>query len=310
MKLFVRKVCIFSAIILISFSALDWWYSKALINSHERKYEAWYDLMHGKIDADIIICGSSRAWVHISPQILDSVLNTSIYNLGIDGSQIMRQIRKYRLFRRYNVRPSLIIQNIDVHTMYKGNSYEREQFFPYFWNYDLRKEFCESESISFPEKYIPLFRYDFTFNFSPLKRKSKYLDHGYKGMDRIWNGKKYNEVDSITFSYDKIAFEEFDEFLQEVINDGVKIVFVYAPIYIGATRKMTNLNEMYLFYQKIADKYHIPILDYTYMDICSDTTYFYNANHLNKRGAEIFSDSLAHDLQSLMSLNGKMVLRQ
>ena len=46
------------------------------------------------------------------------------------------------------------------------------------------------------------------------------------------------------------------------------------------------------------DKYDIPILDYTYMDICYDTTYFYNAMHLNALGADLFSEKLAHDLAS------------
>ena len=56
---------------------------------------------------------------------------------------------------------------------------------------------------------------------------------------------------------------------------------------------------MHSAYKKIADKYGIPILDYMTMSLCKDTTYFYNAMHLNKKGSEIFSDSLAHDLKRL-----------
>ena len=50
------------------------------------------------------------------------------------------------------------------------------------------------------------------------------------------------------------------------------------------------------FYQNLTDKYDIPILDCTYMDISYDTTYFYSASHLNRPGSEIFSDNLANDL--------------
>ena len=43
----------------------------------------------------------------------------------------------------------------------------------------------------------------------------------------------------------------------------------------------------------------IPILDYTHMSLCEDTSYFYNAMHLNKKGSDIFSDSLANDIKKM-----------
>jgi hypothetical protein len=95
----------------------------------------------------------------------------------------------------------------------------------------------------------------------------------------------------------------FDDYLSRAKIEGIKIIFVYTPLYIGATRKIENLKEMHILYQKLADKYSIPILDYTYMGICYDTIYFYNAMHLTKTGAEIFSDSLANDIRRLGIIN-------
>lgn len=96
----------------------------------------------------------------------------------------------------------------------------------------------------------------------------------------------------------------FDDYLAKTKAEGIKVIFVYTPLYIGATRKIENLKEMYDKYQEYANKYDIPILDYTYMDICYDTTYFYNAMHLNKIGAEIFSDTLANDIKRLGIIKG------
>ena len=45
--------------------------------------ESWYDLMHSKIDADLVIMGNSRAWVQINPLILDSILGINTYNLDL-----------------------------------------------------------------------------------------------------------------------------------------------------------------------------------------------------------------------------------
>ena len=107
------------------------------------------------------------------------------------------------------------------------------------------------------------------------------------------------EVDSIIFTPNETSLRMFDEYLSKAKAEGIKVVFVYAPQYIGATNKISNLDKMYKQYREFSDKYNIPILDYTYMDICYDTTYFYNAMHLNKRGAEIYSDSLANDIKRL-----------
>ena len=244
-------------------AVIDYFYSQEVMKTNDRRIEAWYDLMHGNIDSDILIMGSSRVWVHISPMILDSVLHTSTYNIGIDGSGIRRQIHKYNMFIKYNRKPKVIIQNIDQWSFKDKEGYEKEQFFPYFWNIDMRNEMFSSEPFSNMEKYCPLYRY--------------------------WN--KFDTGDTVVML--------FDNYLAQAKKDGIKVVFVYTPCYYGALNKTENIDEMHAFYKRIADKYNIPILDYMNMEMCKDTTYFYNAMHLNRQGAEIFSDSLAHDLKRM-----------
>ena len=300
MKKFLKRIIIFCSLEMMLLYAIDYGYSEVMMRSNYRPVEAWYDLMHGKIDADVIIMGSSRAWVHISPKILDSILCVKTYNLGINGSAINRQIQKYNLFRKYNTKPKLIIQNIDLWSLTYTIGYERDQFFPYFWNTHIREDIMKTEPFSAKEKYLPLYRYGEMScpHFSPRK-----LEKGYHGKMKSWNGKPYFKLDSISFITNDTTVKMFDEFLSQTKREGIKVVFVYTPIFIGATKKTTNLNEMYAFYKKLADKYDIQILDYNYMGLCNDTAYFYNAMHLNKQGAEIFSDSLANDMKRLRILN-------
>lgn len=56
---------------------------------------------------------------------------------------------------------------------------------------------------------------------------------------------------------------------------------------------------MLALYREIADRNSFPFLDYSNDPICYDTLNFYNAMHLNARGANLFSAELAHDLNSL-----------
>ncbi|MDR0799274.1 MAG: hypothetical protein LBN18_05915 [Dysgonamonadaceae bacterium] len=267
-------------------------------------FAGWNDIYSGKINSDIIIMGNSRAWAQYNPLILDSILNVNSYNLGIDGSPINRQIIKYNTYQRFNIKPKYIIQNIDMITIAIHGGYQREQFFPYFFDDSLKTAISHYEHFNVLEKYIPCFRY---IGYNVVKQslgigntQKENIIKGYKGNDtNEWDGKKHNEQKEIHYGQDSMALSLFDKYLSKAHAENIKVIFVYAPIYIGATQKVKNIEGMYAMYDSIAKKYDIPILDYNYDPISYDTAYFYNATHLNKTGSELFTTKLAHDIDSL-----------
>ena len=304
MKKFIYNILIFVLPVGFVLTMVDFMFSSLAKRSNDYAIESWYDLMKGDIKADVIIMGSSRAWVQYNPLIFDSILNINSYNLGIDGRHHYSEIHKYHLFKKRNKKPRLIIQNIDIfelNTIDRG--YNMYQFYPYFWERDMRREFINNEPFNAGEKYLPMYRFINYGIRTFLPNDSNYLTKGFRGQIKPWNGKAFMKIDSIRFIANDSVLHMFDTYLAEARADGIKVLFVYAPIYIGATRKMRNIKKMYDTYQTFAKKYKIPILDYTHMDICYDTTYFYNAMHMNKRGAEVFSDSLAIDIKRLGILN-------
>ena len=116
--------------------------------------------MHTDIDADVLIMGNSRAWCQYSPLILDSILGTNAYNLGLDGSCFDRQIARYDIYRHYQAtKPKCIIQNVEYFTLGKTIGYEREQFMPYMMYPYFRQRICEVEPFKKLELYVPMYRY-------------------------------------------------------------------------------------------------------------------------------------------------------
>ena len=308
MKSFLYKILLFLLPAWCVLTICDYFFSEMVKKSSYFHILNWYDLMHGKIDANAVIMGNSRAWVQIDPVILDSILGWNTYNLGLDASPINRQVKKYNLFSVYNKRPQLIIQNIDFSSLGYSVGYEREQFFPYFWEKPMRDELFPSEPFSIWEEYVPMYRYYHNFTlgilYCVLTNTSNSLSKGYQGQEKQWDGTGYKNVKTIKFASNDTTLMIFDKYLAARKAEGVKVIFVYSPLYIGATKKIENLQEMRNTYQQYADKYEIPVLDYTYMNICYDTAYFFNAMHLNKTGAEIFSDTLANDIKRLGIING------
>ena len=283
-----------------------------LRKSPERMYAPWNEIYSGNLHYDGIIMGSSRAWRHYDPAILESILKMNFYNMGIDGSQINRQVIKYNTFCRLNAKPKVIIHNIDLWLASLSYGYEREQFFPYFSDKTFLKEISCEEPFNWLEKYLPAYRYmgypkQVTAGLGmTLFSDEVRLTKGYYGREELWDGTELRKLDGIDFHQDSIALRMFDRYLSEVKKDNIKLIFVYAPIYIEATKKIRNVEKMYQMFDNIARKYDIPLLDYSYAPMSYDTTYFYDANHLNKKGAEFFSAKLAHDIDSLGILNKVM----
>lgn len=308
MKQFFINFCIFLLIIFLGTSVTDFALSYRLRQNKNRMYAAWNQMYNDDTtNYDLLINGPSRAWTQYNPTILDSVLQMNSYNLGIDGSAINRQMIKYNRYRELHGDPKYLIQNIDLGTMATTFGYEREQFFPYFfYDRDLINQYDAYEKFSFAEKYVPCYRYlgyktvllEAIFQDNE-KHYFEYLYKGYHGRNENWDGSVLANLDSIKCACDTNMVNTFIDFLEVVKSTGTKVIFVYAPIYYVAREKMVNEQQMFEMYDSIASKFDIPILDYNDIPMCYDTTYFYNATHLNKTGAELFTTKLAHDIDSI-----------
>ena len=251
--------------------------------------------------------GSSRTWVQYNTYILDSVLSVNSYNMGLDASHVQRQIVKYEVYRHYQKKkPSFLIINFDYWGNWEKNSWQREQFFPYLVYPFIRKAITKREHFSKKELYLPMYRFyeqgieSLTKCTAVENKKVKgSWYNGFLANELLWDGNRFAKVDKIEFLPLPDVVEDFDVFMTDLQKEGIRVIFVSAPIYIGATEKLTNLDDFYAFRDSFAKKYDVPVLDYIHDDICYDTTYFYNATHLNARGAKKFTLELTHCIDSL-----------
>lgn len=300
MKLFLKNILILSIALLGLLVVEDAATTYAFHKKTTRKYVVWNDIVHNNINADLIILGNSRAWCQYSPQILDSVLGTTSYNIGIDGSCFNRQLARYELYRHYIPNaPKYIIQNVEFFTLGHTEGYEREQFMPYLIYPYFREKICQIEPFSFGELYIPMYRYYVNNVYDEYTKYDFPVVKGYLGEDNKWDGSKLNETEPYIQEVDTNSLKMFIDYIEGLQEENIKLILVFAPIYKDGLSKVLNLEEIHGLYYDLANKYNLPILDYANCWLSQDTTYFYNATHLNKQGAELFSTKLAHDIDSL-----------
>jgi hypothetical protein len=307
MKKFILNIAIFTILLAAGASVFDLILENGLRKARTGEFSIWNDIFESKINSDVIISGSSRAWIHISPVILDSILHVNSYNLGIDGYPFNMQSVRFEIFEKYNKKPKLIIQNVDFTTLFRRNLYNKEQFSPYVHESLLKDELLKMGMSEF-EFYIPSLQYHSEFSlikqglmeFLNLKHYPSGRYKGYCGRESGWDGtalKKVLSQDSIIAKKEPEIIELFDSFLGYCKKNEIQVILVFAPQYIKMTEFTKNWDEEMQVYHNFAAKYNIPFLDYTHDSICYDTTYFYNAMHLNKKGSELFSQKLANDIE-------------
>lgn len=301
MKKFIIHSLRFAIFLLVLLIIEDFIVTCCYHSKDTRKYGVWNDILHSNIDADLLILGNSRAWSQYSPQILDSILRINSYNIGLDGSAFNRQKARYDIYRHYQKKkPKYIIQNVEFFTL-EGYSigYEREQFMPYLMFPYYRTRIKHEEPFSFGELYIPMYRYYKNNIYDDFTKYDYIIQKGYYGREMMWDDAKLKSMKPYIANIDTTLLQLFTDYIEELQSDSIVPILVSAPVYTDATNVVLNINEINNLYKQIAEKYDILFLDYSSGTLSMDTTYFLNATHMNKLGAELFSLQLATDLDSL-----------
>lgn len=255
-------------------------------------YKINYAISEGT--ADVLIMGSSRASHHYNPQILSDSLNMSVYNLGIDGSGVILADGFYRLIaERY--KPKYIIYELtpsfDIY-QYSGdvnNTRYLSQLKPYY------KEECLSgifEDVNPGEKLklrSGLYRYNTTFlNLFRFYLRGMENDlKGYVPLEGVMN--KYHRETESTMVIDKLKLKYLEKFIADCEQNGSKILFVISPKF-GVSTSASYEPAISLC------KDHGYIVLNHFCDM-QQMDYFKDSNHLNSKGAAVFSRLIASELK-------------
>ena len=267
--------------------------------------------MNQKMDADVVILGNSRAACSYRPLVLDSILDVDSRNLGVSGQPFGVSYLRWQLYKRNNKFPKLLIINIDYGELNMvTNGFEKEQYYPYM-NDTLVKPYLDLYGFTWLEKHIPMYRYRGNYKLMSIglmellhlrhDTKGNY-EKGYSNPNSEWNGEKLKHIIQQEGKMNCISNPEAITLLESLVMEAKQnettIVFVYAPIVKGLKENLDEEKSMAV-YKKLSKQYSIPLMDFSDMEICNDTSYFQDANHVNEKGANCFTTALACRLDSL-----------
>jgi len=316
MKKFLLKLLVFFLPIIILSYGADVLISKNLARSSSGANPSWKAIFNGTVNSDIVIYGSSRATEQLDPKILSDSLKHPAYNMGVYAHNFWLQYLRHRLLLKYNKKPKLIIHSLDFMTFQKRpDLFDPGQFLPYM----LFDTLVEKYTISYKgynvyDYEIPLVRYYGQMRyihqaFSMFTGKTPDIPDPDKGYapntqqsftvfaELLARQKDYK------IEFDKPSLALFDKYLRQCQKDSIKVIFVYTPEYIDGQHFIANREQLFDIIHQFSKKYNIPFYDYTTDTMSYKKAYFYNSEHLNKMGSQLFTKKLVGDLKHR---NGEM----
>jgi hypothetical protein len=271
--------------------------------------------MSGRVNAQVIVCGSSRAYRHYDPRIIHAVTGKTAFNLARNGSHTDVQMAVLQAYLRHNAKPELVVENLDMHSFTltpQDEIYAPVQYVPYLNEPQLFQALLQINPRVWKWKYIPLYGYvvedvnlGWMYGLAALAGVHPREDHfdGFCPMDKTWNGDfdrfKAMHPDGVGFGVPSNGVRVLEELIQTCQSNQIPILLVYSPQYCEMLDLVTNRAVVFAKFRDIADHYGVPFWDYSQSQYCSNRDLFYNSQHLNARGAEAFSRDLANRLLSL-----------
>lgn len=287
---------------------IDAIFSNLLLNSSilDGEFEIWNDINNKRLNDELIIYGSSRSCVHINPKILDEELNVNSYNLGYNGQKA--KLVRYRndVILKKGIKPKNVIINLDIDFLSKTGVFIPEQFLPLlFFDYEAYVFFRKDLKWRLIDVYVPLVRYrklrytdskiyeDFCkSNFGFYSKRLRYK--GFEGKHLPWSNNNYK---TYAIDIDPLSKKDLILMIQDLQRINTNVILINSPEYIKQIKSQNNREEIIQLYKSIAQQFNIPFIDYSKDSINFQKNLFYDSNHLNAEGADIFTKKLAKDIK-------------
>ena len=310
MKRFIIKTVAFFTILLGLAWGLDYIISKGLLEMEDYRFMSWSEMQKGDINADIVIMGNSRGFSHFEPWTIDSICNTTSYCLGLGGYSITVQDLKYHYYRLYNKKPKYIIQQVDYYTLRNDSAphqHESEQYLPMIYDSRIHDEFLRVGYTNL-DIYCPLYRYwgyqmvikNGLLEFLGVKhyvRDPSRRGHHYEKGE--WDGSELARMDTIHAQFNLKGKAYFEQYMRERAEEGIKVILVNSPTYIGANNKTMGLDKVNTYFDSIASVYNTVYWNYNEgYEMCNDTANFCVSVHMNPQATHQFSIDFANDLKA------------
>lgn len=277
---------------------------------------------YGKVNAvfnsaqhtDLLMVGSSRVLVHLDPKIMDSVTGLNSYNAGFNSATIKTCFNIISAAIKYQTHIKAVILNIDYGIFgIEQDPYKDAYYYP-FENNGLDIKMTDSGSIGLVHKakLFDVALYDDYVKYAAidgLLRPNRIVP-GYKGYQPHLQLNDFKNIfDSSStpqaIAYSSDAFNLLKQCIAICKQQQVQLIMVMAPYYKKQSPEKcySNAAEIVNTIEQTAKQNNVPFFNYTNMSFANEQQYFYNMNHLNSKGAALYTQAVADSVKNYLAGN-------
>lgn len=252
--------------------------------------------VYNKVEADVLVLGSSRANHHYDSQMIEDSLGLSTFNCGYDGLGTLNSYARYMMcFRRH--KPHIVILDIFPGPDLFDHGLPRftTEMKPYADEPVIRELFDDVSPGEHWKLYSKLYRYNTTIfqilhdDLIPSSNINKGFDPLNKTLD--YEPEPYKDL-ALTDSVDAVKIRYVEKIIRHAHDNGVRLYVVASPFY-----KCVQTREFDAVIA-LCKRYGATWLNY-YTDpaLGHDRSLYADATHMNARGAHVFTQRLLRDMK-------------
>lgn len=304
MKRFLKNIVIFGLL----FFVFDKIFLFFIFASPQKEVDERLELMvNGKVNKEIIILGSSLGARNIIASEIEKKTAHSAYNLAYPGSNIEFHEFALRTLLKFNKAPKVVLLPVDYPMAFLPDTilnFRLERLYPLVRYNHINDELVARGERNFIASHLFVLG---RINKSNLKLRQKRFNASdtlfadgsmpirFQRKNADWTIKKFVKYDATKEL--AVKLECFKKIIEMCKAKNIQLMLVRTP----------SLNEADPTFNKriieLAGS-EIPFLDYNHQNpVYRNTDYYYDKNHLNRKGAMVFSDEIAQYLIMNKTLN-------
>ncbi len=304
MKRFIRKIIVYTQLIVLFFSVFTWLCIKGLRQSEFGNLKEWKEILEGRVNAEVLVHGSSRARVHFDTHLIDSILGVNSYNAGMDGAPFDIQYIRWKAYLANNRPPQVIFQQVDLDLLDRNEQvFQKYQYIPFQYDPDLRPWLIRFGILDKADRYVPFSvlmgqPQAIRLGLESISGYNRHPSARYKGFEAHtgeWQGSRPDDTASRKarkWIVDADLLTLFEQYIEECKALNIRLVLVYSPMYRAIDTMVEDFQSSAELYRRLAATHSIEFYDFSSTELSHNPSNFYNTTHLNKTGATAFTRRL------------------
>jgi hypothetical protein len=289
MKRFLKEIALLSVLIFSMMIVLDIVYTKIYALSPPRNKYQMVKKLQGQ-QVDYVFIGSSRVESHIIPSLITEKTGKTAYNFGFKGTKLLDIATILKMLKQYDIRAKKVFIQIDYNFDKAGRSVDLPgEMAPFIHDNAVTRQYYAGQPNYFGFNYVPFYRYcdyEYKIGFRELmlniaaKKTDITATNGYFPLFGNQLGTSFELPAEI-----QDRNPELEAIRKYCKDNKIDVVFFCAPFWTGTK----NIGYIDKLKEKIPD-----LADYS-RAIPGDSM-FINKNHLNDKGAHVFTQMIIDDL--------------